>query len=229
MKKIESPKRKSLQELADELQVFISYSVIEEQRSEALDLVKGFANNEIVLLVLRDFYAQLPEFREEAVTNVVKIVSRMGCYLFQVNTKTCEYLYLYNGEQAVFVGEKKDGIEDSDVLNFFGYTTNEDFQKGLNAETEDGDDDDEPREKVFCPGCSCAEGEFHELGCPVEVCPWCDGQLTYCNCRFEKLGVDEIVSEDQIDRFEMILNERGRIRFSADQAPSYPEDRDVKK
>lgn len=216
-----------LEGLSDEISVFIEYSVVEEERAKALDVLRKFKGNAVVLAVLRDFYTRLPEFREEAVAEVTKVVSRMDCYLFQLTTATCEYLYLYNGEAPVFIGEKKDGLHDADVLGFFGYSSSDELQKTLDA-PEDAPEDGKAavRPKAFCPACSAAEGEFHEFGCPVEVCPWCGGQLTYCNCRFDRLGVDEITSEEELERFEMILNEQGRIRFSADQAPSYPEDRE---
>ncbi|MEN8257792.1 MAG: hypothetical protein ABFS09_08020, partial [Thermodesulfobacteriota bacterium] len=69
----------------------------------------------------------------------------------------------------------------------------------------------------------CREGELHEFGCPVEVCPWCDGQLTSCDCRFKQLGVSEISAERQLDQFQQLAKKKGRIPFdAASQRPAYP-------
>jgi hypothetical protein len=67
-----------------------------------------------------------------------------------------------------------------------------------------------------------AVGEYHLLGCPVEICPWCDGQLSRCGCRFEQLGVDVLEDEEDLEELERILEEKGRIPYSEEQYPSYP-------
>jgi hypothetical protein len=65
-------------------------------------------------------------------------------------------------------------------------------------------------------------GEFHTLGCPVEICPWCNGQLTYCNCRFTKLNIDTINKVEQIEKLLQLLEEVGRIAFKKEDSPGYP-------
>lgn len=40
----------------------------------------------------------------------------------------------------------------------------------------------------ICHDCRCKEGELHMLGCDMEKCPFCGGQLISCNCRYELLG-----------------------------------------
>jgi hypothetical protein len=42
--------------------------------------------------------------------------------------------------------------------------------------------DEEIRTDRRCPDCDCDVGEFHLLGCDVEVCPRCNGQAISCDC-----------------------------------------------
>ena len=69
--------------------------------------------------------------------------------------------------------------------------------------------------------CHAAAGEYHELGCPVEICPWCGGQLIHCDCRYEQLGLDGLTTEAELLQFEAVLEERGRIPYSPEQRPSF--------
>lgn len=211
----------AIQDFIEEIELFIDYGVSQVEKQSALDNLKKYASNTMALVVLRDFYSRLPEFREEAVSSINRIVSRRGMYLLGVDTAKNQYLYFFDGEHPFYLGEKKDGIGDSEVLSFFGYANNEDFLKRVDSDN-DEEQDITLEPKTFCPACGVAPGELHELGCPVEICPWCDGQLNYCNCRFEKLGVDEIVDDSEIDRLEILLNNKGRIPFSSEHAPSYP-------
>lgn len=205
--------------LEQEVKVFIEYGVSKNEQETALQVLDKYRNNQMLLAVLRDFYSRLPECREEAVLQIRRIISRMGFYLLEVTTESFAYIYFYNGEDPYYIGEKKDGIQDSEVLSFFGYGSNKELLFELNnKQTNAGD----TVNKSFCPACSVESGQFHQFGCPVEICPWCDGQFTYCNCRFEQLGLDEITEERELDRLEIILNEKGRIPFSSGHAPSYP-------
>jgi hypothetical protein len=213
-------KKQNIQ-LIKEIRVFIEYAVEGTEQQTALNALKGYENNSIALSVIKDFYARLPEFREEAVLGVSRIVSRHGAYLLGVSTKNFQYLYFYNDNKPLYLGEKKDGIGDNEVLNFFGFSTNAEFLKTVDNRSHQYADL-KGRGSSFCPACAVASGDYHHLGCPVEICPWCDGQLNICNCRFEQLGVDEITNENEIDRLEVLLNDKGRVPFSADHAPAYP-------
>lgn len=221
MKGLNELSKKDSKELIDEIKLFIEYGVRSDEKASAIKVLENYRQNTLALYILRDFYSRLPGDREEALKKVSKIVSRMGFFLVSACTAAHEYLYFYNGENVLYIGEKKDGIGETEVLNFFGFANDDEFFKHHEKE---GSDIKEMSlaSKVFCPACAVASGEFHHLGCPVEICPWCDGQLNYCNCRFEKLGVDEIEDENDLDRLEILLNEKGRIRFSADHAPAYP-------
>ena len=212
---------RQMSKLVEELKIFIEYSVQQAEQQRALQTMKAYEDNSMALRVMIDFYARLPKFREEAIAKISRIVSRNDAYLLNVETRNFQYLYFFQDEKPHYIGEKEDGIGDVDVLQFFGYTDNREFLKTVDKRTNEyADLRGKPHH--FCPACMVGEGEIHLLGCPVEICPWCDGQFNMCNCRFEQLGIDEITEESELDRLEIILNEKGRIPFSAEHAPSYP-------
>ncbi len=209
--------------LMGQIKLFIEYGIKNQERKLAEDTLKNYGDNHMILGILNEFYSMMPECRDEAVREVSKIVSRQAMYLMSVATENFEYLFFYDGEESFYLGEKKDGIEDSEILNFFGYANNEEFLKQQKGVSLISSSTGEKQEKSFCPACSVEEGEIHQFGCPVETCPWCEGQLNFCNCRFDKLGVEEIFSESELDLLEILLNEKGRIPFSKEEGPSYPE------
>ena len=43
-------------------------------------------------------------------------------------------------------------------------------------------------EKQTCHDCSIKEGELHKVGCDMEICPFCLGQLLSCDCCYLELG-----------------------------------------
>jgi len=98
---------------------------------------------------------------------------------------------------------------------------------------------DVPNYKV-CHDCGAKEGELHDLGCDMERCPFCGGQLLTCGCIYLKLGYDyqpgtwndetkqieghptaglpekvykEGVSDDEYDQWQEILEEKGRVPY----------------
>ena len=41
----------------------------------------------------------------------------------------------------------------------------------------------------ICHDCGVKEGEIHELGCDMEICCFCGGQLFSCECCYKELGL----------------------------------------
>ena len=76
----------------------------------------------------------------------------------------------------------------------------------------------------LCPVCGTGDGETHAPGCPVEICPWCGGQLTNCECRFSKTGREKLSRNSHLEEFLQLLEKKGRIPFSAkEHRPSFLE------
>lgn len=210
-----------LDEKIQAIRTLMEYAVPEGLMEEALDLLDIYLHDRIALDMLHEFYGFLPDARNDLVREIRVIGRRQGVFLLLAITMENGYLYLLSGEGIEFQGTVADGMYDNNVLDFFGYASREQFQaESLEPEKypiyEPLDSDEN-----ICPACFAATGELHELGCPVELCPWCGGQLVYCGCRYEKLEVESLSSEQELARFEEILNEQGRISYSPEQRPSF--------
>ncbi|MBB5348966.1 hypothetical protein HNQ81_002707 [Desulfoprunum benzoelyticum] len=208
--------------MAEEIEIFVRYAVAEESYGEAMQVVARYSDDIPALLLLREFYRSLPEVREEPVEKIVELASQQGVKLLAVITHGFEYLYALDGERVVFISENGPDL-DEEHLAIFGYPAQEDFHQACNSLRELTDYSSAVTlGKEKCPVCFTLEGEYHQLGCPVEVCPWCMGQLNHCNCRFDQLGVEQILDDEELARFQRLLIAKGRIRYSSDQAPAYP-------
>ncbi|MCG6929446.1 MAG: hypothetical protein LJE64_02730 [Desulfofustis sp.] len=207
-----------------DVSVLIEYSVHEADKSRALAVYERFRNNPAALRLLRCYYADLPEAREEMVVDLKVAAEKQGSMLAVLQTPERAYLYLLADDQAVFLQEYAEGLTDASILSYFEFSSADDFRKKTGRDPArlpslagDGSD-----AAATCVACGVKAGEFHVLGCPVEPCPWCESQLSRCNCRFEQLGVASIEDDHQLDRFEELLEAKGRFPFSTEQNPSYP-------
>lgn len=202
----------------------MDYAVPEERQDEAADLLDIYRHDRIALELLHEFYSFLPDAQSEWVREIRLICRRQGMFLLAAMTEATGYLYLVSGEGVEFQGVLADGPWDRDLLEFFGYSSREQFR--AESTSKEGYQVYEPMDsdQDVCPSCHVATGELHELGCPVELCPWCGGQLVYCSCRYEQLGIDAMENEEDLIRFEEILNAQGRIPYSPEQRPSFLDD-----
>jgi hypothetical protein len=212
-----SEKRKAILEAMENV-------VDEENRAEAEDLVEIYREDRIGLMLLQGFYSFLPGAREEWIREI-RLVNRLrGIFLLAAITPQAKYLYLVSSEGVEFQGSMADGFLADEALDFFGYDSGEAFKDVCDAADTLPIYEPLQLDEDICPACHAASGEYHELGCPVEICPWCGGQLIHCDCRYEQLGLDAITSEQELAQFERLLEERGRIPYSREQRPNFADD-----
>lgn len=207
--------------LVEEVEMFIEYGVEQQQRAAAVALVKKYQNSPQALSVLLEFYKVLPEAREEAVVRLAHIDSLQGVTLLAVSTMTHSYGAVVSEGEAHILGEYGNEPIPDEILGYFGFSDSEELVESY-GEVADLPEFGMNGTDALCPVCQVAAGECHLLGCPVEICPWCDGQLNRCNCRFEKLDLESLDSEEQVEALQELLEEKGRIPFQAEQKPAYP-------
>ncbi len=211
-----------IKNLRQEIQSYIPFAAPKEEQPAALQLVEKYKNNEFALRLLQDYYTALPDACEEAAIAISELDNRGGVHLFVLICTSHSWLYAVTLENVALIAEYGEEVP-KDIALFFGHATVKDFLKSCPPVEElEEYAKTAAAEIAHCPACGVAEGEEHLPGCVVEVCPWCDGQLQGCNCRFEKLDLTEIETEAQVEEFLKILEEKGRIPFEKEQAPYYP-------
>lgn len=207
--------------LMDELELYVQYAVEEKDIALARGVIESYKDNERVLRLLKKYYSELPEAREEPVHKLTCLMERAGVALFVVVCTSHSYLYAVSVEDVLLLCEYQKEVP-AEVLSFFGYTSEAEFLKECPAV---GDLVAYPVNAdvtSVCPACGVADGQEHLLGCIVEVCPWCAGTLNNCNCRFEQLKVEEIENEEQLETFSELLRAKGRIPYSRKEKIAYP-------
>ncbi len=211
-----------IKNLRQEIQSYIPFAVPEQEQAAALQLVEQYRSNELALRLLHDYYTALPDAWEEAVTGISELEHREGVHLFVLICTNHNWLYAVTLEDVALIAEYGQEVP-KDVALFFSHAAVKDFLASC-PPVEDLEEYGKAQAAAVthCPACGVAEGEEHLAGYVVEVCPWCNGQLQGCNCRFEKLDLTEITTEAQVEEFLELLQEKGRIPFEKDQAPYYP-------
>ena len=194
---------KTITERKDDILFLMKYAVPEGQADAAESLLEKYDSDSIALNLLYSFYINLPEGKDDSVKELRLLTRRQGVFLLCVLTgNSLHYLYLVNNETAYIIGTLAEGIADRQLLDFLGFANNEEvlsltkkpeMLKVYEPYTPDSN---------LCPSCHVDEGEFHTLGCPVEICPWCNGQLTYCNCRFTRLDIDAMDQVSQLEKLQ---------------------------
>ena len=216
---------KSLAEIKEELALLIQYAAPEELRQEAMRLVTHYQTDIIALRIFHNFYSYLPEGKDDAIKILRLLARRQGIFLICASTVLSDYLYLGNCEGAELAGNFEEGIWDKKVLEFLNMADREAFKKKFHSLDEIPVHVPTPLDDNLCPACLVDHGDPHTLGCPVEICPWCGGQLTACNCRFSQLNKEKISTQSQINSFIEQLEEKGRIPFDATMdRPEYPDE-----
>ncbi len=200
------------------------YATPDQQLDAALDLLTLYRDDRMALTVLNEFYSYLPDAQEDWVKELRLVGRQAGVFLLAAVTSSDAYLYLISSEGIEFHGSLKEGYLDKELLKFFKFASAEKFsgtaqnyENFLIYEPLQVDVD-------ICPACHAATGEPHELGCPVEVCPWCGGQLIHCECRFAQLDLEEMNNEQDVLRFEALLNEKGRVVYAPEQRPFFADE-----
>lgn len=194
--------------------LLMDYAVNEEDQAKARELLEHYAGDIIALHVFHEFYSFLPDAENDAIRILRCLDKKGGNFLLAASTHRDTYLYLANSEGAEFLGDHTDGIWDEEVLTFFNCTREQSLAKYKDL-------DSFPvhvpiiLDKKLCLVCAVEQGELHRLGCPVEVCPWCGGQLTNCNCRFSEAGIEQFNTDSQLEKFIEALEAKGRIPFDA--------------
>ena len=202
----------------------MEYAVPEEGREEAEDLLDIYRDDRIGLTLLQEFYSFLPGAQEEWIRELRVVNRHQGIFLLAARTDEHCYLYLVSSEGIEFQGELGDGFLAQELIDFYGYESAAAFAQSCTPFEELPIYEPLQVDGEICPACHAVAGEVHELGCPVEICPWCGGQLIHCDCRYDQLGLDTITSEAELMRFETLLEDRGRIPYSREQRPNYADD-----
>lgn len=210
------------EQLLSEIKTFISFAVEESKCAAAYQLVEQYKDDTLAIRLFHEHYSALPDAIEEAVVKVYELNVQRGVHCLLLQSETAFFIYLISVDEVVYAGSRVEDLS-ADLIAFIDRGDKKKLTEALSDLSNFSEYTVAGGGKsVQCPACGVTEGESHILGCMAEVCPWCDGQLSNCNCRFEKMEVEEFTSEKQLEAFEELLEEEGRIPFAKDQQISYP-------
>ena len=213
----------TLAQRKEEILLLMKYAVPTEHSEATQQLLERYQTDAVATNLLHTFYSYLPEGLDDGVHEIRLLARRQSAFLLAAVTFHSTYFYLATVDKAEFIGNQKDGIWDKEIRDFFELGTRESFLKKTTTLTDYPEYSPAHQDEKLCPACAAANGEEHVLGCPVEVCPWCGGQLTGCHCRFEQLDRDHMLGEQEIKAFEEKLAQKGRVPYDSNQhRPAYP-------
>ncbi len=214
-----------IKEITEETKMLAEYNSPESHRDEVKELIHEFAADRIAMNVLHNFYSFLPEAREDGIREIRELTRKNGVFLLCAITFTDNYLYLVSMEKVEFLGPLSQGIPVREVLTFFAFADDDAFKKKYPTIDHLELYCPVATDIRLCPVCGTGDNEFHAPGCPVEICPWCAGQLTGCNCRFDIIGRDRLNREKHLDELLALLEKKGRVPYdAASHRPSYMND-----
>ena len=218
-----------LTRLRNDIEILIPFAVPKEELKSAMAFLDSYTEDSFALAVIKDYYQTLPNAREEALLRISVLEAKEQVFLLLLSTTRHHYYYVTNDEESLFLGEWDEGIEDKQLLMFFDYPDSESFAKAHSERMKCREYTAlERMNEELCPSCGTQTGELHTLGCPVEVCPWCGGQLNHCNCRFEQMDVEELTDEMMVEKFVEKLEQKGRVSYAKEQRPSFMVEQAVK-
>ncbi len=219
----------SLTRLRKDIEILIPFAVPKEELQSAMNFLDPYAEDSFALAVIKDYYQTLPNAREEALVKISVLEAKEQVFLLLLSTARHHYFYVTNDEESLFLGEWDGGIDDKQLLMFFDYPDSESFAKAHPDIKKCREYTAlERMDEELCPSCGTQTGEVHTLGCPVEVCPWCGGQLNHCNCRFEQMDVEALTDEKMVEAFVEKLEQKGRVSYNKEQRPSFMVEQAVK-
>ncbi|OQX20761.1 MAG: hypothetical protein BWK76_00155 [Desulfobulbaceae bacterium A2] len=199
------------------VQGLLAYVVREEEQERARELFERYRDDGMAMELLFTHYSMPPGREDGAVVDLRLLGHRRGLFLLAALGEDEGHIYLLSSEGAEYLGPLADAEPDAELIAHFGpelpQRLREDSELLPVYQPPGGD-------SATCPACHCRCGELHELGCPVELCPWCGGQLVHCNCRFEQLG-REFIDDEDLEDLEQLLEQRGRIPFAPEHRPGF--------
>lgn len=207
----------------DEISAYLRYSVPPAFLDQALTLLTAVAHDPIGRGILGDFYKNLPDAREDGIRALRLLGKSQGIFLIAAQTfyEHC-YLYLATPGDIRFVGPPDACPANQELFSFFSIIPPE-SNTAIDETIAAAPSYTPPmKDPDHCPVCFAATGEYHSFGCPVEVCPWCLGQLTDCGCRFEQLRLQQLKTCKECDNLLKLVQKKGRIPYAPQQRPGYP-------
>lgn len=213
---------KAFEKILAEIKTYVKFAVPEEKQQQAMDLILSYKEDGLAMRFFQEHYSSLPDAIEEAVEEIYELASDQGIRCLLAITETSGFFYVVSADQIVYAGSKIEDLS-ADLIRFIDRGDRKKLKQVLQDLSKFPVYGGKVKKNVnLCPACGVGEGEVHFLGCVVEICPWCDSQLSKCNCRFERMKVEEITTDEELEIFEDMLTTQGRVPFSKEQGLAYP-------